>query len=264
MKKYLTTILALIVIAVVLTGSQFGTIDSLWWFNALIALLFIGLGLALFDVFIFDLSRFGSNVPGLSGARYAGIFLMGAVAALLAGACVAPVVVAALIEAGKLYNSGETAGLFLPLVLGLGMAFPWPLLAGGFAVLPKPGAWMKYVKYAFGTLIILLGLYYGWLAYEIGTARPDAPGKSVKMLEDALLRSAREKKPVLLDFRAEWCKNCKAMERTTFNDPAVVSELKNFLFVKFDATDISDPEISAVLKKFGVSGLPAYLVVQGK
>lgn len=251
-------------IAVVLTGSQFGTIDSFWWFNALIALLFIGLGLSLFDLFIFDLSRFSSKVPGLSGARYAGIFLMGAVAALLAGACVAPVVVAALIEAGTLYKSGETAGLFLPLVLGLGMAFPWPLLAGGFAVLPKPGAWMKYVKYAFGTVIILLGLYYGYLAYAIGTARPDATEKSVKTLEDALLRSAREKKPVLLDFRAEWCKNCKAMERTTFNDPAVVSELKNFIFVKFDATDISDPEISAVLKKFGVSGLPAYLVVQGK
>ncbi|MBQ9337987.1 MAG: thioredoxin family protein [Lentisphaeria bacterium] len=251
-------------IIVVLTGSRFGVIDSFWWFNALIALLFIGLGLSLFDVFIFDLSRFSSNIPGLSGARYAGIFLMGAVAALLAGACVAPVVVAALIQAGTLYNSGETAGLFLPLVLGLGMAFPWPLLAGGFAVLPKPGAWMKYVKYAFGTVIILLGVYYGYLAYAIAAARPETPAKSIAALEDALRQSAREKKPVLLDFRAEWCKNCKAMERTTFHDPTVVSELKNFLFVKFDATDISDPEISAVLKKFGVSGLPAYLVVQGK
>jgi len=251
-------------IVVVMTGSSFGAIDSVWWFNALVAVLFIALGLTQFDLFSLDFSRFRSRFPVLSGARYAGIFLMGALAALLAGACVAPVVVAALIQAGKMYNSGEPAGLFLPLVLGIGMAFPWPLLAGGFAVMPKPGAWMKYVKYAFGVFIIGLGLYYGCLAYEIGTAKADTSGKSVQLLKDALKKSAAEKKPVLVDFRAEWCKNCKAMEKTTFKDPSVIDELKNFIFVKFDATDIYDPEISSILKKFNVSGLPACLIVQGK
>ena len=251
-------------IAVVVTGSSFGVIDSAWWFNALVALLFIGLGLSMFDVFILDFSRFSSSLPGISGARYAGIFLMGVIAALLAGACVAPVVVAALLQSGKMYNSGETAGLFLPLVLGLGMAVPWPVLAGGFAVLPKPGNWMKWVKYIFGVIIIGLGLYYAFLSYEIVSSKSDDPGKSIDLLKESLRRSAREKKPVLLDFRAEWCKNCKAMEQTTFKDPAVIDELKNFIFVKFDATDISNPEISVILKKFDVSGLPAYLIVQGR
>ena len=189
---------------------------------------------------------------------------MGVIAALLAGACVAPVVVAALLQAGKMYNSGESAGLFLPFVLGLGMALPWPVLAGGFAVMPKPGKWMQYVKYVFGVIIIGLGLYYGYLAYEIGSSKAGDPAKSIRLLKEALTRSAREKKPILLDFRAEWCKNCKAMEQTTFKDPMVVDVLKNFIFVKFDATDISDPAISSVLKKFQVSGLPAYLIVQGK
>ena len=41
-------------IVVVVTGSSFGVIDSAWWFNALVALLFIGLGLSMFDVFILD------------------------------------------------------------------------------------------------------------------------------------------------------------------------------------------------------------------
>ena len=251
-------------IAVVLTGSSFGVIDSVWWFNALVAVLFIALGLSLFDLFSLDFSKFRSRLPVLSGARYAGIFLMGVVAALLAGACVAPVVVAALVQAGKMYNSGEPAGLFLPFVLGIGMAFPWPLLAGGFAVMPQPGAWMKYVKYAFGVIIVGLGFYYGCLAYQIGSVKADRAEKSVQLLKDALKKSATEKKPVLVDFRAEWCKNCKAMEQTTLKDPSVIDALKNFILVKFDATDISDPEISSILKKFNVSGLPACLIVQGK
>ena len=81
---------------------------------------------------------------------------------------------------------------------------------------------------------------------------------------NALRRSAAENRPVLIDFRAEWCKNCKAMEQTAFKNPEVVAELKNFIFIHFDATDISNPEISGILKKFGVSGLPAYLIVKGK
>ena len=54
-----------------------------------------------------------------------------------------------------------------------------------------------------------------------------------------------------------------AVDYGAFHD-TTIDELKNFIFVKFDATDISNPEISVILKKFDVSGLPAYLIVQGR
>ena len=87
---------------------------------------------------------------------------MGGISALLAGACVAPVLIAVLALSGSLYAQGATGALALPFLLGVGMALPWPLAAAGIAILPKPGAWMNAVKKAFGVLILLLALYYAW------------------------------------------------------------------------------------------------------
>lgn len=102
------------------------------------------LALAMFDVVSLDFSRYSSSIrfddKSLGSVTLA--FTMGAVAALLAGACVAPVVVQVVIFASQLYASGTPFGFALPFVLGLGMALPWPLAGAGMSTLPKPGAWM--------------------------------------------------------------------------------------------------------------------------
>ena len=87
---------------------------------------------------------------------------MGIVAALLAGACVAPVLIAVLLHSAAVYEAGNPAGLLLPFLLGLGMGLPWAFAGAGIAVLPKPGQWMMHIKHAFGVLIILVGIYYGY------------------------------------------------------------------------------------------------------
>ncbi|MEZ5285063.1 MAG: cytochrome c biogenesis protein CcdA [Vicinamibacterales bacterium] len=58
---------------VVLTASTFGTINASPWFNLAIALLFVALSLAMFDVFEIDFSRFSNNM-GTGGGR--GTFLL--------------------------------------------------------------------------------------------------------------------------------------------------------------------------------------------
>jgi thiol:disulfide interchange protein len=83
---------------------------------------------------------------------------MGAVAALLAGACVAPVVIQVVLFSSNLYAKGNAVALALPFLLGVGMAIPWPIAGAGIAALPKPGAWMVRVKQVFGVVIMATAL----------------------------------------------------------------------------------------------------------
>jgi len=65
-----------------------------------------------------------------------------------------------------------------------------------------------------------------------------------------------------VDFWAGWCKNCEAMEHSTFRDAAVRRRLgKEYLFVKVEAEKLNDAALKPVLDQFGVMGLPTYVVL---
>ena len=264
-------------LVIVLTGSKFGTLNSSFWFNVIIALVFALLALAMFDLVNLDFSRFesgmGKSVQGFKSQSLVA-FGFGAMAALLAGACVAPVVISVLLLSTNLYGKGMVVGLALPFLLGLGMALPWPFAGASLTFLPKPGKWMKYVKYGFGVLIIVFAGYYGHIAYNlfrsqrVATALSSAPGGAGaattganQSLAKALEQARQEGRPVFIDFAASWCKNCAAMDETVFNQEAVQKRLKDFVVVKYEAERPNESPAKDVLDRFGVMGLPTYVVL---
>jgi thiol:disulfide interchange protein len=263
-------------LVVILTAGTFGQINASPWFNAGIAALFIVLGLAMFDVLLIDFSVYSSWFKAGNEAR--GTFLlafsMGAVAALLAGACVAPVVIQVVLFASNLYAAGTVIALALPFLLGLGMAIPWPIAGAGLASLPKPGPWMNRVKYGFGILILATAAYYGYIAYDLFSSRwvdpkEVASGVEEKVKEgwtpslaEGLAAAKREGKPVLIDMWATWCKNCLTMDKTTLKDSNVVDALKGYVKIKFQVEDPDDPALKPILDRFSVIGLPTYLVLR--
>jgi len=64
--------------------------------------------------------------------------------------------------------------------------------------------------------------------------------------------------PVVVDFYADWCLDCKRMHRTTFKDNAVIDALETWAVIEIDVTD-TNADSEAVKKYFSVFGPPATL-----
>lgn len=237
-------------------GMAFGTIQASPWFNAAVAMIFAALALALFGAFAIDFSKWRPR-PGSA-------FFMGIVSALLAGACVAPVVASVLLLSAGLFAKGHRAALALPLFVGIGMALPWPFLGAGMKLLPKPGAWMKWVNRIFAIVVAGFAVWYASLAWRgfAGTATTTSQSKSdvVETTPETFAAAlGAAKRPVLVDCWASWCKNCAAMDRIMAEEP-VRGELERFSVIRLRAEDIGALRKLPAFSK--VQGLPAFVVFE--
>jgi thiol:disulfide interchange protein len=252
-------------IVTVLTGSKFGSLNSSPAFNYLIATIFIILSLGMFGVISIDLSRFSSSFYSTKKKSHSiqllAVFFMGVIVALLAGACVAPVIIAVLLYSATLFADGNSFAILLPFLLGIGMGIPWPFIGSGIAMIPKPGAWMVKIKYAFGIFILIFAGYYFYIATTLHHDTKQI-SSSFENLESQLLKAKKLNKPVFIDFWATWCSNCKKMEAVTFKNPEVQKQLKNFIVIKFQAENINDPKTKMLLDRFNIPGLPAFVILK--
>lgn len=67
------------------------------------------------------------------------------------------------------------------------------------------------------------------------------------------------KKPVLLDFYADWCVSCVAMDRHVFSDLAVQQALTNFVLLRADVTQ-NNADDQALMKHFKVIAPPTVAI----
>lgn len=251
-----------------------------------------------------------------SAGKLFGVFVMGALSALIVGPCVAAPLAGALVYISQSHNvliGG--AALF---ALATGMSVPLLLIGvSAGSLLPRAGVWMDQVTRFFGVLMLivawwmvspvipavvqmlgwaLLGIGYG--VFLLGTHRAGWFARTVGLLfavlgviqlvgvatggRDALaplahLSSAPKQaikfNPVassaqldttlanhsgqltMLDFYADWCVSCKEMEKLTFTEPAVRSQLDAMLLLRADVT-ANNADDRALLKRFHLFGPP--------
>ena len=82
-------------------------------------------------------------------------------------------------------------------------------------------------------------------------------------LENAIARARSLGKPVLVDFSAEWCVECKVMDRTVFSDATVLKRLRAFSLIRADATSYTE-DTRAFMKRYNVVGPPTIIFLDAK
>ena len=158
------------------------------------------------------------------------------------------------------------------------------VFAGAFLRLrPEDTAWGLKARKALGILSVAAGLYFfvgGLMTYGLFLPPMGGPGSAVTSgmlpgtadqgrssdeaglewtddMEAALLLAGIERRPVMIDFTADWCIACKELDHFTFSDPEVVGVLQEFILVRIDMTDATTPANKEYQRRYEIYGLPS-------
>jgi thiol:disulfide interchange protein DsbD len=138
----------------------------------------------------------------------------------------------------------------------------------------------------FGAILVAAGLHLGWFDKSRGTMRafpfvkkgvgvilicgavisflvvsPSRPGVQWVPYDQTVLRQAiQAKKPAILDFYADWCEPCRAMEKKVFSVPEVVELSKHFVTLRADLTK-KHPHQAELQKQYKIRGIPTIIFV---
>jgi thiol:disulfide interchange protein DsbD len=133
------------------------------WVLGSFAAVFVLLSLSMFGFYEFQLpnalqSKLSDTSNRLHGGHLSGVFVMGALSAIIMGPCVAAPLAGALLYIGQTHDA-VLGGVAL-FVMALGMGAPLLLIGTSAGVLlPKAGAWMEAVKRFFGVMLLALAIW---------------------------------------------------------------------------------------------------------
>ncbi|MET0352312.1 MAG: protein-disulfide reductase DsbD [Rhizobacter sp.] len=133
-----------------------------WVLGAFASLLAL-LSLSMFGFYELQMPGFVQNKVSeasgrLSGGKFAGVFAMGGLSALIVGPCVAAPLAGALVYISRTHD--VVIGGVALFSLACGMSAPLLLvgLSAG-SLLPRTGAWMERVKHVFGVMLLAVALW---------------------------------------------------------------------------------------------------------
>ncbi len=133
------------------------------WVLGAFGLLLVILSLSMFGVYELQLpsvvqSRLAKVSGRLQGGRYAGVFAMGGLSAVIVSPCVAAPLAGALVFISQ--TRDVVLGGVALFAMAVGMSAPLLLLGlSSGAVLPRAGEWMERVKHAFGFMLLGVALW---------------------------------------------------------------------------------------------------------
>ena len=150
-------------IAAGMSGSLLSNALQTPWVLGSFAAVFVVLSFSMFGFYELQLpSALQSKLTGttnrLHGGHLSGVFIMGALSAIIVSPCVAAPMAGALLYISQTHDAVLGGVALFSLAIGMGV----PLLlvgASAGALLPKAGAWMEAVKNIFGVMMLAMAIW---------------------------------------------------------------------------------------------------------
>lgn len=167
------------------------------WVLSATSLIFVLLAISMFGFYELKLpqsfeDKMLNSSNKLKGGHFLGVFIMGALSALIVSPCVAAPLAGALIYIGQTHNvllGG--VGLF---ALAIGMGMPLLLIgASAGSLLPKTGDWMNAVRNFFGVVMLAMAI---WLVSPVISIGIQLALWSALFIVTAVYHSALDSLPV--------------------------------------------------------------------
>jgi len=145
------------------------------------------------------------------------------------------------------------AGSLVPAPWSIGL---WYLWMSGVAIWGLAALWKSRTVAAriVPAVCAITGVLLAYSALRPSTAEELSwrPFDSV-----AMQAAQRRRLPVLIEFTADWCLNCKVLERTVYTDPQVIAAAQTAGVAAF-RVDMTEPDLprERLLLSYGGAGLP--------
>lgn len=149
----------------------------------------------------------------------------------------------------------------LKILLPVGITLAAGLHLGWFDNNQAGSRFFPWLKSIVGTACLVLATIWlsGWFIRGPGVVWHV---HSEQILQEAIV----QKKPIIIDFYAEWCTPCREFEEIIFHHPEVVKQsAADFIMIKVDVTKGGNPFHEQLLKRYDIKGVPTivFLDAQG-
>ena len=139
------------------------------------------------------------------------------------------------------------------------IVFPLSILLSGvyLIIFDNKGLNAKvYTKVKY--IIAIVGIAAGTWLLKPESHSAEVSWTNLTSLQQIESSVKNENKPVVIDFYADWCAQCKELDKYTYTDEKVVELSKNLNNIKIDLTK-ENPDITS---KYGIKGLPVVIFMK--
>ncbi len=134
------------------------------------------------------------------------------------------------------------------------------ILSGAYLILISKKGSVSPVFTKIKYVIAIIAVIFGTWNLKPAESTEEVQWKVLNSIEEMDNSIKTEKLPVMIDFYADWCAQCKELDKYTYTDEEIIDLSKSLNNIKIDLTK----ENEAITNKYNIKGLPVVIFMNSK